>query len=344
MVSGAADIVTGVVSSLYNGIKSTFGFVWDVISWPFKQIGNLVSGSFGGIINVVKGAGEFISNTFKWVIDKVTNFLNLVKGAISAVAGFFGFEKEKTTAEEGGSKNLGTAALLLLQAAKALQVVSDKLVLLTNIKTLNLPAGGAQVNPEVPKSNIAAEKANAFSFSEMALYNTDKKLYAEYSARKKELYEKELAKLGKNASTDEQQTARAIAAMSAKIEFAEKAAKIGAATSLSPSGVQAKNVPTGPTVPENSGFLSRTSDVANKISPDQSQEKAKPDDKQSDRTNLTTDLTSQKSAKTIETVNDQLIALNKVSAEMLRYLKEMSDYSRRNVDATRSLNRDFFKA
>jgi hypothetical protein len=96
---------------------------------------------------------------------------------------------------------------------------------------------------------------------------------------------------------------------------------------------------------ENSGFLSRISDIVSKILPTPVREKSTNTDRDfSKSSDLINDLTSVKSTKTLETVNDQLIALNKVSAEMLRYLKETSDYSRRNVDATRSLNRDFFKA
>jgi hypothetical protein len=104
------------------------------------------------------------------------------------------------------------------------------------------------------------------------------------------------------------------------------------------------NMPGGITGQENSGFLSRISDIVSKILPTPVREKSANTDRDfSKSSDLINDLTSVKSTKTLETVNDQLIALNKVSAEMLRYLKETSDYSRRNVDATRSLTRDFFK-
>lgn len=47
--------------------------------------------------------------------------------------------------------------------------------------------------------------------------------------------------------------------------------------------------------------------------------------------------------KHLETLKIELQTLNKQTAEMLRYLKETADYTRRTVDATRSLGGDLFK-
>ena len=45
----------------------------------------------------------------------------------------------------------------------------------------------------------------------------------------------------------------------------------------------------------------------------------------------------------LETLKTELQTLNKQSAEMIKHLKETAEYTRRTVDATKSLNRDFYK-
>jgi hypothetical protein len=47
--------------------------------------------------------------------------------------------------------------------------------------------------------------------------------------------------------------------------------------------------------------------------------------------------------KQFESLRVELEMLNKQSAEMIKYLKETADYTKRNVDATKSLNGDLFK-
>jgi predicted chitinase len=71
-------------------------------------------------------------------------------------------------------------------------------------------------------------KSIEFTFSEMELAKKDEKLYKEYSDRKKELYEKELKALGDNAIYGKQ-AAMSKAKSQAEQEFAERAAKVGAA-------------------------------------------------------------------------------------------------------------------
>ena len=43
-----------------------------------------------------------------------------------------------------------------------------------------------------------------------------------------------------------------------------------------------------------------------------------------------------------KTLQTELQMLNKQTAEMLRYIKETTDYTRRNVDATRALGGNLF--
>ena len=45
----------------------------------------------------------------------------------------------------------------------------------------------------------------------------------------------------------------------------------------------------------------------------------------------------------VESLKSELQTLNKQSAEMLKYLKETAEYTRRTVDATKSLSGDLFK-
>lgn len=72
-------------------------------------------------------------------------------------------------------------------------------------------------------------ETNQFTFSEKDLLEKDAKLYKEYSDRAKEIYEKKLKKLGDKASFNDRKEAREEAVNQAKQEFAERAAKIGAA-------------------------------------------------------------------------------------------------------------------
>jgi len=50
------------------------------------------------------------------------------------------------------------------------------------------------------------------------------------------------------------------------------------------------------------------------------------------------------SARSTETLYNELQILNRQTTEMIRYLKDTADYARRNVDATNSLSGDFFRA
>jgi hypothetical protein len=45
----------------------------------------------------------------------------------------------------------------------------------------------------------------------------------------------------------------------------------------------------------------------------------------------------------LESLKTEMQTLNKQTADVIRYLKETAEYSRRNVDATRSLSGDLFK-
>ena len=71
-VSAAFDGIKSIASGLFDGIKSIFGTVWDVISWPFKQIGSLVSGAFDNIGSIFSG----LTNTVKSVFDAIWNVMS----------------------------------------------------------------------------------------------------------------------------------------------------------------------------------------------------------------------------------------------------------------------------
>jgi hypothetical protein len=281
LVTASFDSVSGLVTGLYNGIKSTFGFVWDVISYPFNQIVSLVtapietvkgifsglfsnvSSVFSGMTSSIKAVGEFISNTFKWAIDKVTNFLGLIKGAISAVAGLFGLGENTLKNQTVSATESNSSAPALLQAAKTLQSAGDKLL------AFSLSFSSVKGSSSTPTTAAAA-----------------------ISAMQPSLLGSPLAQLNQLFSP-----------------VTTKAALTGFASSYNEKQMQL------PPVTEQA----RREVIESNTSP------------------------SRLTPVTIETLNTQLITLNKLSEEMVKYFKESIEYARRNVDATRSLNPNLLK-
>jgi phage-related protein len=281
VVTTSFDAVTGLVTGLYNGIKSTFGFVWDVISYPFNQLGSVVTTSFetvkgifsglfsnvssvfSGITSSIKAVGEFISNTFKWAIDKVTNFLGLIKGAISAVASLFGLGENTLKNQTVSVTESTSSASALLQAAKTLQSAGDKL-LAFNLSFSSVK--GSSFTPTTAATSISAMRPSLPGIPPA-----------------------QLDRLFSPVTT--------------------KAALTGFASSYNEKQMQL------PPITEQS----RREVIESNTSP------------------------SRVTPVTIETLNTQLITLNKLSEEMVKYFKESIEYARRNVDATRSLNPNLLK-
>jgi hypothetical protein len=122
IISSPFKLIGDVVSGAVNVISSVFGTVWDILSSPFKMIGDLVSSVFDGI----SGAIEF-------VVDKLSNILGLVSDVIKGVAGFvgslFGGGSDDKDKEGGtGSPEFTEATSVLLEAANKMNAVGDKLM------------------------------------------------------------------------------------------------------------------------------------------------------------------------------------------------------------------------
>ena len=304
MVSGAFDRVTASVSKLFDGIKSTFGSIWDVISYPFNQIVSLitapietvkgifsglfsnVSSVFSGITSSVKAVGEFISGTFKWVIDKVTNFLSLIKGAISAVAGLLGMGSSEKS-KESSSLELSSASSILLDAAKNLKLAAEKLLLLSIEKSEK----GRQGN-----QNVSADISRA-TFEKSAI--SDKMIQAMAS----------ILPTGKGGIDTFKSSVMGLPPQ--------------LASGLSPAEFAIRY------------SSERKPEVQPRPAADLREIPKADKEKESFPARI--------AAVTIETLNTQLITLNKQSEEMLKYIKESTDYARRTVDATRALNPNLLK-
>ena len=105
IVSGIADVITGAFSGMINGISEIFGSVWNVISSPFTSVGDLVSsvvdgitGAFSGIVDTISGVfgtvWDIISSPFTMISDLVSSVVDGITGAFSGIvdtiSGVFG--------------------------------------------------------------------------------------------------------------------------------------------------------------------------------------------------------------------------------------------------------------
>jgi phage-related protein len=93
LISGTMGIITGIFEGMMNVITGIFGTVWNVVSWPFKQIGNLVSGTVDGITSIFTGMVDGISAIFGTVWDIVSwpfkQIGNLVSDTIDGITSVF---------------------------------------------------------------------------------------------------------------------------------------------------------------------------------------------------------------------------------------------------------------
>ena len=93
LVSGTVDVVTDIFEGMMNVITGIFGTIWNVISWPFKQIGNLVSGTVDGITSVFTGTVDVITGIFGTIWNVISwpfkQIGNLVSGAVNGITSVF---------------------------------------------------------------------------------------------------------------------------------------------------------------------------------------------------------------------------------------------------------------
>jgi phage-related protein len=94
LVSSAVDSITGVFGSMVDGITGLFGTVWDAISAPFKMIGDLVSSVVDGITGVFGSMVDGISGAFGsvWTVISApfTMIGDLVSSVVDGITGVFG--------------------------------------------------------------------------------------------------------------------------------------------------------------------------------------------------------------------------------------------------------------
>ena len=121
LVTSTVGAITGVFKGMVSGISTIFTTIWDIISWPFKQIGGLVTSVFEGI-----------SGAIKWVTDKLSNVLGMIGGVIKGITGFFGRMfgggDAKTTDKVTSSPEFTKATSVLFEASTKMNVAADKLI------------------------------------------------------------------------------------------------------------------------------------------------------------------------------------------------------------------------
>jgi hypothetical protein len=250
-----------------------------------------------------------VTGVFKWIFDKISNVLGMIKGAASAVAKLFGFGKDKpeTEAKKDSSINdsLSKAASLLLDAAKSLKLSAD--LLASNIK---MP-----LQPGTLKAGI---------FDKDQKNNDTKQAKQKIPDEYQKLLDNNIYSFAKSLFGGTQKT-----------ELLDK-------EKLSPINQSAlKYVAAGPMTEKPKPTISTISESFAKPNP---AIKDKKFDEVSGLDSLMPDKSlTDGSLKGLELLKTELQTLNKQSAEMLRYLRETAEYAKRNVDATSSLGGDLFK-
>ena len=94
LISGTVGVATDIFKGMVAGISVVFGTVWDIISWPFKQIGNLllgtvnvITGIFGTIWNIISWPFKQLGNLVSGTIDGITSVFTGMVAGISAIFG-----------------------------------------------------------------------------------------------------------------------------------------------------------------------------------------------------------------------------------------------------------------
>jgi phage-related protein len=77
--------IGNLLSGTVSVIKGIFGTVWDIVSWPFKQLGNLVSFTVDGITSVFKGMVDGISAVFGTVWTIISWPFKMIGSLVSNV-------------------------------------------------------------------------------------------------------------------------------------------------------------------------------------------------------------------------------------------------------------------
>jgi phage-related protein len=85
LVSSVVDGITGVFGSMVDGITGVFGTVWTVISAPFTMIGDLVSSVVDGITGVFGGMVDSISGIFGTVWTVISAPFTMIGDLVSSV-------------------------------------------------------------------------------------------------------------------------------------------------------------------------------------------------------------------------------------------------------------------
>jgi len=85
LVSSVVDGITGVFGGMVDSISGIFGTVWDIISSPFTMIGDLVSSVVDGITGVFGGMVDIISGVFGIVWDAISAPFTMIGDLVSSV-------------------------------------------------------------------------------------------------------------------------------------------------------------------------------------------------------------------------------------------------------------------
>ena len=321
LIGTAMSVGTGVIDA-YQGIKKADKDLKEgTITKEEARVekGEAVGGgagtAIGGTAGALKGAAAGAA------IGSVVPVLGTAVGGIigAALGGWLGSKAGKAIGEVAGggiAKMTSDADKKVDEASKKAEAKKDDnlakdtkagsdvvKVSIVKVEDPNLMKALGAMTPitkigtpestgNVATKSVTKSETKSFTFSEMELAKKDEKLYKEYLERKKELFDKELESRKKNLPKDAsaqrvkgaENSARMVADMQAKEEFAERAEKVGAAKidrpaePVKPQTVVAK-------APKNAHFLAAGREIegiAEKLNKEQSAVSEAPKDTSND--------------------------------------------------------------
>lgn len=84
-VESAFKSIGNFLSDFWQGTKNVFGTAWDVISWPFKKIGEVATAAFDSLSDSMSGLWESTKNAFGAIWDVISwPFIKLGEVVVSA--------------------------------------------------------------------------------------------------------------------------------------------------------------------------------------------------------------------------------------------------------------------
>jgi hypothetical protein len=298
------------VTGAFDSVKGVFTGVVDTVKSAFNAVWDAMSAPFNAIKGIITNFTDSIGAAFKWVWDKITSVTNLIKSVASTVGKFFGFGGEEkkaaapTAAADKSTAEFARATSVLLDAANVLKAASQQLL-------TNKPSNLADSKEEIANRLKSVMAGNIVKPTE-----TPAKVEGSEAlkAASENLLNSSPAELINPAKMDNMTSAL------------EKVANVTPIT-------------------DTAAKFSTVSSPATDALADMAKTAKKPETKETTVEKLAGDMGNALTGTPADTeinLGDEIIKLNSMTAEMVRLLRESTDYAKRNVDATKSLSKNLF--